>query len=40
MNDKGFHAFIEQTVLQRGEPGYRVRIGPYTELVDRAGNRP
>jgi serine-type D-Ala-D-Ala carboxypeptidase (penicillin-binding protein 5/6) len=33
INAKGFHAFIEQTVLQRGEPGYRVRIGPYTELA-------
>jgi D-alanyl-D-alanine carboxypeptidase (penicillin-binding protein 5/6) len=33
MTAKGFNAFIEQTSLDRGETGYRVRVGPYPELV-------
>ena len=33
LTDKGFNAFIEQTSLETGEPGYRVRIGPYAELI-------
>jgi D-alanyl-D-alanine carboxypeptidase len=33
MSDKGFDAFIEQTLLQPGETAYRVRVGPYPELV-------
>ena len=32
MNEKGFEAFIEQTSLE-GEPAYRVRVGPYSELL-------
>ena len=32
MNDNGFEAFIEPTLLQRGETAYRVRVGPYAEL--------
>ena len=33
MSDNGFDAFIEQALLQRGETAYRVRIGPYAELI-------
>ena len=32
MSAKGFDVFIEQTSLQEGDPAYRVRLGPYTEL--------
>jgi serine-type D-Ala-D-Ala carboxypeptidase (penicillin-binding protein 5/6) len=33
MSDKGFETFIEQTSLQQGETAYRVRVGPYSELL-------
>ncbi|MGH7796200.1 MAG: SPOR domain-containing protein [Candidatus Binatia bacterium] len=33
MSDNGFDAFIEPTLLQRGETAYRVRVGPYSELL-------
>ena len=33
MSDKGFNAFIEQTLLPPGETAYRVRVGPYPELL-------
>jgi serine-type D-Ala-D-Ala carboxypeptidase (penicillin-binding protein 5/6) len=33
MTDKGFNAFIEQTLLPPGETAYRVRLGPYPELL-------
>ena len=33
MSDSGFDAFIEPTLLQRGEAAYRVRVGPYAELL-------
>jgi D-alanyl-D-alanine carboxypeptidase (penicillin-binding protein 5/6) len=48
--DKGFAAYVEKTALEEGETTYRVRIGPYTELLeaqemaqeilDESGNRP
>jgi D-alanyl-D-alanine carboxypeptidase len=31
--EKGFNAFIEETPLNQGERAYRVRVGPYTELL-------
>jgi D-alanyl-D-alanine carboxypeptidase len=34
MSDLGLDAFIEPTLLQRGEAGYRVRVGPYAELLN------
>jgi serine-type D-Ala-D-Ala carboxypeptidase (penicillin-binding protein 5/6) len=33
ISDKGFEAFIEKASLQQGETGYRVRVGPYSELL-------
>jgi D-alanyl-D-alanine carboxypeptidase len=33
MTDKGFNAFIEQTSLPPGDTAYRVRVGPYPELL-------
>jgi D-alanyl-D-alanine carboxypeptidase len=33
MSDNGFEAFVEPTLLQRGETAYRVRVGPYSELL-------
>ncbi len=33
MIDKGFNAFIEQTTLPPGDIAYRVRVGPYPELL-------
>jgi D-alanyl-D-alanine carboxypeptidase (penicillin-binding protein 5/6) len=33
MSDLGLDAFIEPTLLQRGEAAYRVRVGPYAELL-------
>ena len=33
MSDKGFETFIEQTELAAGDTAYRVRVGPYAELV-------
>lgn len=33
LTDKGFNAFIEQTRLESGEAGYRVRVGPYAERI-------
>jgi D-alanyl-D-alanine carboxypeptidase len=33
IREKGFDPFIEQTVLTGGESSYRVRIGPYADLV-------
>jgi cell division septation protein DedD len=33
MSDKGFNTFIEQTLLPPGDTAYRVRVGPYPELV-------
>ena len=33
MNEKGFESFIERTSLGQGETGYRVRVGPYSELL-------
>jgi D-alanyl-D-alanine carboxypeptidase (penicillin-binding protein 5/6) len=31
--DKGFNAFVEEAPLNQGEMTYRVRVGPYTELL-------
>jgi D-alanyl-D-alanine carboxypeptidase len=31
--EKGFSAFIEEVPLNQGETAYRVRVGPYTELL-------
>jgi D-alanyl-D-alanine carboxypeptidase (penicillin-binding protein 5/6) len=31
--EKGFNAFIEEAPLNQGETTYRVRVGPYTELL-------
>lgn len=33
MSDNGFEAFVEPTLLQQGETAYRVRVGPYPELL-------
>jgi D-alanyl-D-alanine carboxypeptidase (penicillin-binding protein 5/6) len=33
MHEKGFNAFIEPTFLSPNETAYRVRLGPYPELV-------
>jgi D-alanyl-D-alanine carboxypeptidase (penicillin-binding protein 5/6) len=33
ISEKGFDAFVEQTSVSRNETAYRVRVGPYTELV-------
>lgn len=33
MSEKGFSAFIEEAALNQTETAYRVRIGPYQELV-------
>ncbi|HEU4639654.1 MAG TPA: SPOR domain-containing protein, partial [Candidatus Binatia bacterium] len=33
MSDNGFEAFVEPTLLQQGETAYRVRVGPYSELL-------
>ena len=33
MSDQGFDTFIEKTLLPPGETAYRVRIGPYDELL-------
>ena len=33
ISEKGFDAFVEQTSVNRNETTYRVRVGPYTELV-------
>lgn len=32
--DKGFEAFVEKTTLNRGEVTFRVRVGPYGELLE------
>jgi D-alanyl-D-alanine carboxypeptidase len=34
MSENGFEAFIEPTLLQAGQTAYRVRVGPYAELVE------
>ena len=34
MSEKGFDAFVEPTSLQTGESAYRVRVGPYVELLN------
>jgi D-alanyl-D-alanine carboxypeptidase (penicillin-binding protein 5/6) len=31
--DEGYNAFIEEVPLNEGEMAYRVRVGPYTELL-------
>ena len=31
---KGFEAFVEKTTLNRGETTFRVRVGPYGELLE------
>lgn len=33
INEKGIDAFVEQTLVNRGETAYRVRVGPYPELL-------
>jgi cell division protein FtsN len=33
INEKGFDAFVEQTIVKPSETAYRVRLGPYRELV-------
>jgi D-alanyl-D-alanine carboxypeptidase (penicillin-binding protein 5/6) len=33
MSEKGFDAFVEPTSLQTGESAFRVRVGPYPELL-------
>ena len=33
INEKGFDAFVEQTLVKPSETAYRVRLGPYRELV-------
>ena len=33
MSEKGFNAFIEEAALNQTETAYRVRIGPYPELI-------
>jgi serine-type D-Ala-D-Ala carboxypeptidase (penicillin-binding protein 5/6) len=33
INEKGFGTFVEQTLVNRNETAYRVRVGPYPELL-------
>jgi serine-type D-Ala-D-Ala carboxypeptidase (penicillin-binding protein 5/6) len=33
INEKGFDTFVEQTLINRNESAYRVRVGPYPELL-------
>jgi len=33
INEKGFDTFVEQTLINRDETAYRVRVGPYPELL-------
>jgi len=33
ISEKGFDVFVEQTMVNRNETTYRVRVGPYAELV-------
>jgi len=33
INEKGFDTFVEQTLINRKETAYRVRVGPYPELL-------
>jgi len=33
ISEKGFDSFIETTALGKGEMAYRVKVGPYTELL-------
>ena len=33
IKEKGIEAFVEQTTINRNETAYRVRIGPYPELI-------
>ncbi|HKY08760.1 MAG TPA: SPOR domain-containing protein, partial [Candidatus Binatia bacterium] len=33
MSDQGFNVFVEPTLLSPGDVAYRVRIGPYSELL-------
>ena len=33
INEKGIDAFVEQTVVNRNETTYRVRVGPYPDLI-------
>jgi D-alanyl-D-alanine carboxypeptidase len=33
MADKGFEVFVETTAINRNETAYRVRVGPYAELL-------
>ena len=33
INEKGFDTFVEQTLVNRNETAYRVRVGPYPELL-------
>lgn len=34
IEQKGFNAFVEETPLNQGERAYRVRVGPYPELLE------
>ncbi len=34
IEEKGFNAFVEEAPLNRGEMAYRVRVGPYVELLE------
>ncbi|HTN71254.1 MAG TPA: D-alanyl-D-alanine carboxypeptidase [Methylomirabilota bacterium] len=34
VNEKGFSAFVEKATLGKGETAYRVRVGPYADLVE------
>jgi len=33
INDKGIDAFVEKTAMSPSETAYRVRVGPYSELL-------
>lgn len=33
IGEKGFNAFVQEAPLNQGEMAYRVRVGPYTELL-------
>jgi cell division protein FtsN len=33
INDKGIETFVEKTALSPNETAYRVRVGPYAELI-------
>jgi cell division septation protein DedD len=33
VNEKGFNAFVERTLSNKDQTTYRVRVGPYADLL-------